>query len=90
MKQRAGHVMAALGTVVVLWAAAGCNGYNEVLKSTDSEYKLERAIGFIDSSQCYGALMVLEDLMNLTRGTSQGREVQYHHARAQNCLGDYY
>ncbi len=90
MKQRAGHVMAALGTAVVLWAAAGCNGYNEVLKSTDSEYKLERAIGFIDSSQCYGALMVLEDLMNLTRGTSQGREVQYHHARAQNCLGDYY
>lgn len=74
----------------VLFMALGCNGYNDVLKSTDPDYKLERAIGFIDSSQCYGALMVLEDLMNLTRGTSQGREVQYHHARAQYCLGDYY
>lgn len=89
-KQRAGHAFAALSALLLLWGAAGCNGYNEVLKSTDSDYKLERAIGFIDSSQCYGALMVLEDLMNLTRGTSQGREVQYHHARAQDCLGDYY
>ncbi len=76
--------------LVAAWAASGCNGYNEVLKSTDPEYKLERAIGFIDSSQCYGAIMVLEDLMNLTRGTSQGREVQFHHARAQYCMGDYY
>lgn len=89
-KYSAGHGLAGLALVALVWGASGCNGYNEVLKSTDPEYKLERAIGFIDSSQCYGALMVLEDLMNLTRGTSQGREVQYHHARAQYCLGDYY
>ena len=76
--------------LVLLSVASGCNSYNDVLKSTDPEYKLERAIGFIDSSQCYGALMVLEDLMGLTRGTSQGREVQFHHARAQYCMGDYY
>jgi outer membrane protein assembly factor BamD len=87
---RAWKGLAGLVMVALLWGASGCNGYNEVLKSNDPEYQLERAIGFIDSSQCYGALMVLEDLMNLTRGTSQGREVQYHHARAQYCLGDYY
>ena len=68
----------------------GCNPYNEVLKSPDLEYKYTRAVGFVDSNACYGALPILEELAGLTRGTERGRDVQFQLGRAHFCVGDYY
>ena len=73
--------------LLLLW---GCNGYNEVLKSPDLEYKYTRAVEFVDSNECYGALPILEELSGLTRGTERGRDVQYQLGRAHFCVGDYY
>ena len=69
---------------------SGCSDYNKILKSNDLDYKYQRAIGFIDSNKCYGALPILEEVIALTRGTELARDVQFHRAEANRCVGDYY
>lgn len=68
----------------------GCSDYNKVMKSTDIDYKYERALGFLDSNQCFGALPLLEEVVSVTRGTEQSIDAQYHYASAHRCVGDYY
>ena len=70
--------------------AVGCNDYNKVLKSPDLDYKFERAVAYVDSGQCMGALPILDELAGLTRGTERAREVQWHLARAHYCVRDLY
>jgi outer membrane protein assembly factor BamD len=69
---------------------SGCSDYTKIMKSTDLDYKYQRALGFLDSNKCYGALPILEEIVALTRGTEQAREVQFHRAEAHRCVGDYY
>ena len=60
------------------------------MKSTDLDYKYERALGFLDSNKCYGALPLLEEVVSLTRGTERSVDAQYNFAQAHRCVGDYY
>jgi len=76
--------------VAVCAVALGCNDYNKVLKSPDLDYKFERAVAFVDSGKCMGALPILDELSGLMRGTEQAREVQWHLARAHYCVNDLY
>ena len=52
-------ILAACCAVLVvgalLLAGTGCSEYNKIMKSTDLDYKYERALGFLDSNKCYGA-----------------------------------
>lgn len=87
------HDSITIGTILVLLAVAvsyGCSDYNKVMKSTDIDYKYERALGFLDSNQCFGALPLLEEVVSVTRGTEQSIDAQYHYASAHRCVGDYY
>ncbi len=69
---------------------SGCSEYNKIMKSTDLDYKYERALGFLDSNKCYGALPILEEVVSLSRGTEQSIDAQYHFAQAHRCVGDNY
>jgi outer membrane protein assembly factor BamD len=69
---------------------SGCSEYNKIMKSTDLDYKYERALGFLDSNKCYGALPILEEVVSLSRGTEQSIDAQYHFAEAHRCVGDNY
>jgi outer membrane protein assembly factor BamD len=79
-----------ISVAVVASLNSGCSDYNKIMKSTDLDYKYERAIGFIDSNKCYGALPILEEVVALTRGTELAPDVQFHRAEANRCVGDYY
>ena len=74
----------------MLFTSTGCSEYNKIMKSTDLDYKYERALGFLDSNKCYGALPILEEVVSLTRGTERSVDAQYNFAKAQRCVGDYY
>jgi outer membrane protein assembly factor BamD len=76
--------------VAVCAVALGCNDYNKVLKSPDLDYKFERAVAYVDSGKCMGALPILDELSGLMRGTELAREVQWHLARAHYCVNDLY
>lgn len=79
-----------ISVAVVASLNSGCSDYNKIMKSTDLDYKYQRAIGFIDSNKCYGALPILEEVVALTRGTELAPDVQFHRAEANRCVGDYY
>ena len=74
----------------LLLAGTGCSEYNKIMKRADLDYKYERALGFLDSNKCYGALPLLEEVVSLTRGTERSVDAQYNFAKAHRCVGDYY
>lgn len=81
---------AAVLLLIIGSCITGCSEYNQIMKSTDLDYKYERAMGFLDSNKCYGALPILEEVVSLTRGTERAIDAQYHYAQAHRCVGDYY
>lgn len=68
----------------------GCGEYNKVLKSTDIEYKYEKAIEYYEDGKCYQALPILEELIGLVRGTQRAENVYYYHALSHYCVEDFY
>lgn len=85
-----GATLCFLTVLVLAGVGSSCSDYNKVLKSTDINYKYQRALGFLDSNKCFGALPILEEVVGLTRGTEMAKDVQYHYAAAHRCAGDYY
>lgn len=63
--------------------------FNKLLKSNDSEAKLEAAKKYFDKKDYTKALMLLEELMTVYRGTSKAEEVQYYYANCNYFLNDY-
>lgn len=80
----------ALLTLILGASLSSCSEYNQIMKSTDLDYKYERALGFLDSNKCYGALPILEEVVSLSRGTERSIDAQYRYAEAHRCVGDYY
>lgn len=76
-----------LSVAIVLF---GCSEYNKVLKSSDLDYKIEKAIEYYNDGKCYQALPILEELIGLVRGTQLAEDVYYYHAKSNYCVGDYY
>lgn len=74
----------------VTFLVAGCSDYNKVLKSTDMEYKYQRAVEYYNKGECYKALPLLEELIGLTRGTQRAEDVYYYFGKSQYCVKDYY
>ncbi|MCH2198671.1 MAG: outer membrane protein assembly factor BamD [Flavobacteriales bacterium] len=75
---------------VLALVLSSCGEYNKVLKSTDVDYKLEKAIEYFDDGRCYQSIPIFEELIGLTRGTQKAEDVYYYHARAHYCVEDYY
>lgn len=75
--------------IAILWTFQGCDGYNKVLKSTDADYKMERAIQYFNEGDFYKSQMLLEELLNIFRGTEKGREVYYYYAKSHFGMEDY-
>ncbi len=67
-----------------------CSDYNKVLKSTDVNYKYTKAKEYYDSSECYKAIPIFEELIGLTRGTQLAEDVYYYFSKSQYCVKDYY
>jgi outer membrane protein assembly factor BamD len=75
---------------LLLLVFASCSEYNKVLKSTDINYKYEKAIEYFNKEQYYKSLPLLEELIGLTRGTQLAENVQYYYARSQYGGKDFY
>lgn len=75
---------------IVLLPLTGCDGYQKLLKSTDTELKYEKAMAFYAEDRCMQALPILKELVGLFRGTDQMEEVFFAYAGAQYCIEDWY
>jgi outer membrane protein assembly factor BamD len=79
-----------ISILFVLLMMPACSEYNKVLKSTDINYKFEKAVEFYNKEHYYKSLPLLEELIGLTRGSQMAEEVQYYYARSQYGGKDYY
>lgn len=65
-----------------------CNEYNQVLKTTNSEYKYEAAKAFFVEGQYSKAAQLLTDLMAVLKGSNYGEESLYMLAMSEYCSGN--
>lgn len=68
---------------------SSCGEYNKVLKSTDYEYKYEAAKSYFAKGQNSRAATILEELIPILKGTSNGEESLYMLAMTYYNQGDY-
>ncbi len=80
---------------IVLILSAGiflltsCNQYNNVLKSTDYEYKYEAAKEYFVKGQYSRAALLFGDLIAVMKGTVRAQESLYMLAMSEYCDGNY-
>ncbi len=81
--------------VILLAVLTGCNGYQKLLKSNDTELKYKKALEFYNEGDYYKAIQLLDNLRSVTRGTSRAEDVFYYYAQAhfknkEYILASYY
>jgi len=69
---------------------ASCSEYSKVLKSTDVEYKYEKAVEYYEDGDYSKALSLFDELGTLFRGSDRSQEIHYYIANSHFALGDYY
>lgn len=73
-------------TVLVL---ASCDGYNKLLKSTDYDLKLSKAMEYYDKGYYIRSSQLFEELIPVVKGTEKAESVYYHFAWSEYKMGDY-
>lgn len=84
-----------LSLAFVIITFSGCSEYQALLKSTDSNLKLQKAKEYYDAGQYYKALPILEELINFYKGTKEMEDIAYYYAYThfhlnENLLAAYY
>lgn len=67
---------------------ASCNEYNQVLKTTNAEYKYEVAKALFVEGQYSKAAQLLSELMAVLKGSVYGEESLYMLAMSEYCSGN--
>ena len=75
--------------LIILGLFSGCNDYRKVLKSSDLEYKYQRAVQYYNDGDYYRALPLIEELHAIYRGTSKAELLSYYQAYCEFQLGDF-
>ena len=70
-----------IGLLVVLLASS-CGDYNKILKSTDYEYKLKKAVEYYEGGEYVRAGTLFQELVSIYRGTSRADMIYYYYAKA--------
>lgn len=81
--------------ISTLLTFSGCSEYQGVLKTTDTNLKLQKAKEYYAAGQYYKALPLFEDLINFYKGTKEMEDIAYYYAYThfylnENLLAAYY
>lgn len=77
--------IALLGLLVL----SACGDYNQVLKSTDSDFKLTKAIEYYQAKKYNQAFALLDELLTTYRGTGKAQEVYLYYCKTLYAQRDY-
>ena len=75
--------------LVSVFVLSGCSDYNNVLKSSDYDYKYEAAKAYFTQGKYSKAYTILEDLYMLLKGTDKGEESLYMLGMCYYHINDY-
>jgi outer membrane protein assembly factor BamD len=68
---------------------SACSGYEKLLKSTDYRLKYDKAVEYYENEEYARASGLLEQCVNVFRGTTKADTVFYYHARCYLAMRDY-
>jgi outer membrane protein assembly factor BamD len=79
----------------VFIGATGCSEYQKILKSTDYNYKYKKALEYYDMKDYYRAQSLLDELINIFKGSDKAENALYvyadcHYQQEDYPLGAYY
>ena len=57
-----------------------CSKYQKVLRSTDYDYKFEKAVSYYNDGDFNRAMPIFNELSTVLKGTSKIHEVSYYYA----------
>ena len=66
--------------IFILFLNSACGEYQKILKSTDIDFKFQKAIEFFDNEEYVKAYPLFEELMTFYRGTNKAQEIYYYYA----------
>ena len=69
--------------------ATSCGEYQEVLKSKDLDFKLEKAVEYYEAGEYNKAYPIFDELITLYRGTEKAQEVYFYYANTLYLQKDY-
>jgi outer membrane protein assembly factor BamD len=78
----------AIGLIVML-VVSDCGDYNKILKSTDYEFKLKKAVEYYEDGEFVKAGTLFQELVNIYRGTSRADQIYYYYAKSMMGQKDY-
>lgn len=73
--------------IAVLFSS--CDGYNRLLKSSDNEKKLSKAIEYYNKGNYIKATTLFEELIPIYKGTEKAEEIYYMFSYCNYYQGDY-
>jgi len=78
-----------MAMLVMLLFATSCSKYQKLLKSTDNELKLEKAIEYYEKGDYHRAIGLFTDVIPAYRGTQKAEQINYYYAMAHYKQRDY-
>jgi len=75
--------------LVIMLVVSACSDYNKILKSTDYEFKLKKAVEYYEAGEYVKAGTLFQELVNIYRGTSRADQIYYHYAKSMMGQKDY-
>jgi len=76
-------------SIMILMLMVSCSKYQKILKSTDLNFKFEKAVMYYEKEDFNRALPLLEELSTALRGSAKAEEVNYYYAYCHYSLGEY-
>ncbi len=71
------------------FAISSCSEYQKTLKSTDLDYKFQKAVEYYEAEKYNKAYPIFDELLTLYRGTLKAEKVYYYYAYTNFHLKDY-
>ncbi|MGE4587176.1 MAG: outer membrane protein assembly factor BamD [Mangrovibacterium sp.] len=75
--------------LLFLFVSTACSDFNKVVKSTDYEYKYNKAVEYFQSGDYSRAITLLAELVTIYRGTSRADDVYFYYAKSYFEQDDY-
>jgi outer membrane protein assembly factor BamD len=78
-----------ISLLAVVILTSSCDHFNRILKSTDYEFKLQKAKEYFDKGDYVKSSQLYEELIPVVKGTDRAEEVYYYYTWSEYNMGDY-
>ncbi len=75
--------------LIVMLGSTACNELEKIQKSSNTEYKLQKANEYYDKTQYGKAIILYEELLTIFKGTKRFEDIYYKYAMSYYKQGNY-